>query len=144
MTGVASTLKDLVSFLTEERKNSDDAIKNIILANHPAFRAFAKVTNTKYRIFFTTKGELDTWLMSQNYTPINSENLDNDSIAEWDLNDSFISIYIKLTHEIFDKKGKLIPITDNEWNDKWIQIKDSTQPPPDALMPPPDDDDIPF
>ena len=66
MTGVASILKDLVTFLTEDRKNSDDAIKNIILANHPAFRAFAKVTQTTYRVFFTNQKELNDWITARN------------------------------------------------------------------------------
>jgi hypothetical protein len=57
MSSIANTLKELVNFLTDERSNKDEAIKTILLTNHPAFRAFASVTDTKYRVFFTTRGD---------------------------------------------------------------------------------------
>lgn len=40
MKSVAGTLQQLVSFLTEERRSKDDAIRNILMSNHPAFRRF--------------------------------------------------------------------------------------------------------
>lgn len=133
MTSVASTLKELVNYLTDERKNKDEAIQSILLANHPAFRAFAKATETKYRVFFTTKGELNTWLEARSYKP-GSEELDSDSVAEWMHNSN--TKYIKLTHEIFDERGHLLPLKEGEWNEKWVQVKNIN------LLPP--EDDIPF
>ncbi len=147
MTAVASTLKDLVNFLTEERKNSDDAIKNIILANHPAFRAFAKITNTRYRVFFTNREELDNWLLAQNFSSVSDSGLDGGSTAEWTISHPNIEQYIKLTHKIFDENDKLIPITDNEWNDSWLKMKESWPPPVNPMEPPmepPQEDEIPF
>jgi hypothetical protein len=38
----ATTLDQLVKFLTDERRNRDDAIKDILLLNHPAFAAPSK------------------------------------------------------------------------------------------------------
>ena len=49
MNSVAKTLKDVVGFLTEERK-TDEAVKNILVANHPAFRRLATLTKTPYRV----------------------------------------------------------------------------------------------
>ena len=122
MTSVASTLKDLVNFLTAERRNKDEAIQSILLANHPAFRAFAKATDTKYRVYFTTMGELNSWLSARSFKQTDDPaELDSDSVAEWMHRDN--EKYIKLTHEIFDKKGHLLTIKESEWSDKWLQVK---------------------
>ncbi|MBT3337441.1 MAG: DUF4062 domain-containing protein [Anaerolineae bacterium] len=137
MTGVASTLKELVTFLTEDRKNSDDAIKSIIFANHPAFRAFAKVTQTNYRVFFTNRKELNDWITARNFKAISHVEWDSDSLSEWSNPNQ--EGYVKLTYDIFDKDGRLIPMTDNEWDDKWLQKKN-----PSSRRIPPPDDDIPF
>lgn len=119
MSSVASTLKELVKFLTEERSNKDDAIKNILLSNHPAFRAFANVTETKYRVYFSNNDELDSWLSARGWRFDPNTNLDPDSVAEW-INENR-EIYIKLTSKIFDNNGRLIPMTDNEWKDEWVK-----------------------
>ena len=66
MNSVSKTLNELVRFLTVERKNKDDAIKSILLANHPAFRRLAELTNTPYRVFFTTREEMEACLKPEN------------------------------------------------------------------------------
>lgn len=83
MKTVAGTLQELTRFLTEERRNKDEAIQNILFANHPAFRRFAELTNTKYRVFFTNHRKLDAWLSARSWKPIGKGGLDNDSVLEW-------------------------------------------------------------
>jgi hypothetical protein len=138
MKTVAGTLQQLVTFLTEERKNKDDAIKNILVANHPAFRSFANLLKVKYRVFFTDRAELDAWLRARNYVPTKKDTWDEDSKAEWI--DKSEKKYIKLTHNIFDNAGRLKPYSENEWQEDWVQEKE-IEPPPQL---PPLDDDIPF
>src|SRR5690554_5861044 len=41
----ATTLNQLVNFLTEERKNSDNTIKEILFSNHPIFVKLKNLTN---------------------------------------------------------------------------------------------------
>ncbi|HLO16812.1 MAG TPA: DUF4062 domain-containing protein [Anaerolineales bacterium] len=135
MSAITSTLKELVSFLTEERTDKDQAIKNIISANHPAFRAFASATETRYRVYFTNRDELDTWISAKGYRVDPAANLDDDSVAEWTNKER--EDYIKLTKDIFDKDGRLIPINESEWQNNWVQRKVS-------LSLPSDEDDIPF
>lgn len=122
MKSVASTLNELVNFLTVERRNRDDAIKNIILSNHPAFRAFAKLTGTNYKVYFTNLNELNAWLDARSYKPVDKGARDEGSVAEW-LNEK-TKKYIKLTHELFDDDGKLILLTESEWNEDWLQKTD--------------------
>jgi hypothetical protein len=135
MKSIAGTLKQLVSFLTEERKSSDDAIKTILLTNHPAFRAFAELTGTKYRVFFTNKEELDMWLETRSYKLLNEEEWDEGSISEWA--NKKLKKYIRLTYDIFDDNGRLIPLTEDEWGKDWIEKKD-------LLLTEEDDDYLPF
>lgn len=127
MSSVANTLKELVKFLTEERSNKDDAIKNILLSNHPAFRAFAKLTDTKYRVYFTNQEELDTWLSARGWRFDPDMSPDPDSISEWASKDK--QSYIKLTSKIFDNNGHLIPMTEGEWKDGWLKRREIPDPP---------------
>jgi hypothetical protein len=134
MKTVAATLNELVTFLTDERKNNDQAIQSILLANHPAFRSFQTATSTSYRIFFSTRKELNAWLTAKGFHPIAPNELDDDSVAEW--NDR--KGYLKLTTKIFDSKGKLIPFTEQEWNKDWVQYIENRAPVSN------EEDDIPF
>ena len=119
MKSVAGTLQQLVNFLTEERRSKDDAIQNILLANHPAFRRLAEVTDTPYRVFFSNMDELDTWLKARGWTKMPREQWDQDSIAEWKNTNS--KEYIKITENIFDDHGRLNIYTENDWNDSWVK-----------------------
>ena len=128
---VASTLKELVRFLTEERKNRDKAIQNILLSNHPAFARLRTLTRTPYRVFFSNKSEMDAWLGARGWRPVMMDLFDDDSIAEWTHSER--KSYLKLRKDIFDDNKKLLPLTADQWNDEWIQLASV-----------PGDDDIPF
>ena len=126
MRSVAGTLQQLVTFLTEERSNQDEAIKNILVANHPAFRQFAELMPVNYRVFFTTKQELTLWLRSRGYVPLEADEWDQDSVAEW--SSSRLDKYIKLTNDIFDRDGRLKAYSDAEWEEEWLQKRDMPHP----------------
>jgi hypothetical protein len=134
---VASTLQQITKYLTAERKNKDEALNSILLANHPAFRRFAKVTQTNYRVFFTNKNELTAWLGNRGFVPNDGKEytLDEDSVEEW-INKKGMK-FIKLTEDIFDGAGNLKIYTDSTWNDEWVQEV--------VISPPePEQDDVPF
>jgi hypothetical protein len=114
---VANTLQQLVEFLTKERQNRDAAIQSILLSNHPAFRRFASVTKTPYRVFFTTLVELNTWLKVRSWKPVDKDALDNDSVLEWASDKD----YLKLIEPIFDERGRLKNYSDEEWKDDWLR-----------------------
>ena len=120
MNSVASTLKELVGFLTDERKSSDEAIKSILLANHPAFRRLAILTKTSYRVFFSTRKEMTKWLAVRRWQSIPADKLDSDSVEEWE-NEGWKK-YLKFKKKIFDKNGKLLPYTADNWKDEWIEV----------------------
>jgi hypothetical protein len=139
MKSISGTLSQMVDYLTAQAKGKDRIIESILLTSHPAFRLFAKLTKTPYRVFFENRKELETWLSVRNFKPVGKDALDKDSIAEWWNKDS--RDYIRMTHNIFDRDGRLKPVNPEEWNDAWITI---TNLPEDRPPTPPDDDDVPF
>ncbi len=122
MKSVAGTLEQLVRFLTEERKDKDDAIQQILLANHPVFHRFQELTETGYRVFFTDEEELGHWLRARRWTPVEEASYDDGSYREWVKEGK--RQYIRLTEAIFDEEGKLKVYTRDRWNDSWLQLVD--------------------
>jgi hypothetical protein len=120
LTSSAKTLRELVTFLTEERANKDEAIRNILLASHPAFRRFAEVAGVHYRVFFTNEAELNAWLKARTWTAVPKENWDSDSVAEWVNADD--TKYMKVTVKLFDRHGRLRVFTEDEWKNEWVQV----------------------
>lgn len=139
MKTVASTLQTLVTFLTEEREDHDKAIKSILFANHPAFRRFANVTGTPYRVYFTNRSELESWLLARGWRqPEQGWSVDEESVYEYCAKEH----YLKITYDIFDEDGNLKVFNERNWNDEWIQVVKLPLPrDPDLDAEP---DDIPF
>jgi hypothetical protein len=136
MKSIASTLHQLVTFLTKEREDHDEAIKSILFSSHPAFRRFAKVTGTPYRVYFTNRFEMEAWLSARNFEkpPDDSWTLDRESVYEYRGKEH----YLKITHDIFDEDGNLKVFNERNWDDEWIQT---------IKFPPPEEEpepEIPF
>ena len=133
MNSTARTLRELVGFLTDERKNSDEAIKGILLTNHPVFRRLRQLTKTPYRVFFSSREEMGAWLKGRNWAPVSRGRLDPGSVEEWTHRSG--GPYLKFTRNIFDEEDRLLPFMAYDWNDDWISL---------VSPPTPEDDDIPF
>jgi Domain of unknown function (DUF4062) len=131
MNAVAATLRELVTFLTKEKQSSNEAMKNILLANHPAFRRLAKLTDTPYRVFFYNRQEMKQWLKGRGWSEVDPWDGDPKSVDEWHHKDLGT---LKFNESIFDELEKLKVFTDDDWDDEWIE----------RVEPPPADDDIPF
>jgi hypothetical protein len=144
MAATAKTLDQLVTFLTEERKNKDQAIHEILLSNHPAFEQLRSKTNTGYRLYFATKGEMEKWLsIAKSYAPVNQQEWDGPDFMEYmkKLNAKKFSL-LKVSTRIFDSHGKLKVLTKEDWKPAWITVEERLFPTdePKELT----DDDIPF
>lgn len=135
MKTVASTLRELTTFLTEERRSKDDAIKNILLPSHPLFRRLATLTGAQYRVFFTNHKEMVAWLRARSWTPVAPGKLDPDSVEEY-VKDEEVQ-YLKFTRQFFNGQGHLVPWSDAEWQDDWVALVE-LGPPEQA------DDEVPF
>lgn len=143
---LGNTLKEAVDYLTAAQKDKDEAIKGLLLANHPAFRRFAAVTGAGYRVYFSTQKELDAWLAGRGWKPVPKENRFPESVLEWGHGTD--TTYIVLTHPIFDEASKLRVYSNTEWRDEWVQLRLLEPPMPDFPDGPPDDEagdeDVPF
>ena len=123
MQSVAATLRELVDFLTKERRDKDDAIKSILLINHPAFRRFREIARNGYRVVFTNRQEYEAWLKQRGWRKVEKAKQDVDSVEEW-LNSGkvFAAGYLKITKELFERDGTLRPFTESQWNDEWVSF----------------------
>ena len=134
MNSVAKTLKELVGFLTDERKNKDEAIKSILLANHPCLPAPSTLDQDAVPGFLLHKKEMQAWLGVRGWRPVEKDRLDTDSVEEW-WKEAWKK-HLKFKKNIFDKNGKLLPHTDDNWSAEWIELVPET--------PKLTEDDIPF
>ncbi|MDD3773517.1 MAG: DUF4062 domain-containing protein [Weeksellaceae bacterium] len=138
--GTAKTLNQLVSFLTEERKDRDSAIQDILLSNHPAMEEIRQLLNVNYRVYFISKDELTEWLSARGYKIIDLDFLfGDDNYYEYTNTDSRQKkrFTLKVKKEIFSEDGKLRVYTKSEWKDDFIELTSQD-------LEQKNDDDLPF
>jgi len=140
MRSVSNTLNDLVKYLTEEKQSGNEAIKNILMLNHPAFRRFAELTSTPYRVCFTNREELSVWLLQRSFSQVPEEFWDGLEHEEWWSSKNHK--LLKVARKIFDSDGKLQLMTEQEWSNSFVLIEDRSndnneQPAVLGRMPPP-------
>lgn len=128
----AKTLKQLVTYLTNEKEKGSEAIKEILLANHPVFIAIKNAINTNIRIYFANQDELNALLVAFGYYhDVFTGSVDYEF---WENSDGKkIGISKKLFTD--DKKLRILDI--NEWDDDFV--KKIQKPTPVNS-----DDDLPF
>jgi hypothetical protein len=114
----AATLKELVTFLTAERKGSI-ALDAIVQQTHPLFARLQNLLNVGYRVFFLNRQEMVAWLAVRQWKPVDESARDDDSKEEFYKDGD----YLKFSRQMFDRKGSLIPFSSSEWDDQWVQKK---------------------
>jgi hypothetical protein len=133
----ADTLNQLVTFLTEERSKGDQAVKDILLSNHPLFPALRKTMKIPYPVFFKNLSEMEALLNARKTNPIDRKEWDNPNyreyVSEWFKTKKILKIFGGL----FEKDGKLKIITPDDWRDEYVSLEDM----PKAAD---DEDEIPF
>lgn len=122
MRAVTGTLKQLVDALSRDQT---DVIRSIVVTNHPAFSSFAIRTDTRYRVFFSNRAELDSWLESLNFLPCKYDDYALGSVYEWlRENKRYGRQNLRLKHEIFDGDGRLLPFSESGWDEEWLALDD--------------------
>jgi len=145
MANTAKTLDQLVKFLTEERRNKDQAIQGILLTNHPIFQQIRTVLSVPYRVFFTSRKELNEWLRVRSFIALPPEAWDDKEYEEW-TNDTGKEedAFLKVARSVFDSKGRLRVYTSEEWKERWVHLQKVPKAPQPATTSPITDEDIPF
>ena len=126
----AKTLKQLVTYLTNEKSKGNEAISEILFSNHPVFNAVKKAINTNIRVYFTNEEELNTLLNAFGYQ-FDFFNGDD----EFEVWENIEGKKIKIAKSLFSEDKKLKPMDINEWDKNMIQV---------ILKPVDLDDDLPF
>lgn len=99
----ATTLNSLVSYLSDEKVKGDQAIKEILLSNHPAFSALKKAASIPYRVIFQNVDEISSLLGARGFEIDDREN-DSDEY-QWD--NSKGGYGIGISRSLFDGDHKL-------------------------------------
>jgi hypothetical protein len=119
----SKTLNQTVQYLVDEKTKGDQAIKEILLSNHPAFENVRQKLNLSFRVFFQSKAELSQLMKASSY-----EEVDYPKIGFVSWKNFLSSEYLHIAAEVFDKDGRLKPYTPYEWNENWIQKEDDDIP----------------
>jgi hypothetical protein len=139
----AKTLGSIVEYLREERTQGDEAIKSIIMFNHPAFAAIKAEMEVPYRVTFLDKKELATLARQRRFDPIAQNELDDPNFDEFLARDkSYPKKLVHIFKEIFDADGRLKPYSSSDWNAKWVFSTEVEDPEAPSSTDP--DDDLPF
>lgn len=136
------TLNQLVTYLTKEKQSSDQAIRDILTANHPAFAQLRKLLEVPYRIFFINRSEFASWLSNRNYKRVDPEQWDNPDVEEYIWTKATPNKLLRISDHVFDPEQNLIIYTPQQWNSGWITLEDyePNLPAPVEIT----EDDIPF
>ncbi|WP_333695484.1 DUF4062 domain-containing protein [Flavobacterium sp.] len=117
----AKTLNQLVTFLTEEKRGSENAINEILLSNHPAMEQIKEMLKIPYRVFFINKEEFLDLLKARGYRESNT-NLPFDDIQVWVMEKGDTRYELSYNDEIFNSDNKLKVYTKEEWNPNFIRL----------------------
>lgn len=115
----AKTLNQLVTFLTEEKRGSENAINEILLSNHPAMEQIKDLLGIPYRVFFVNKEEFNDLLKARGFRESNN-NLPFEDKTTWELIRSDNKYELTYKDEIFNSDNKLKVYTKEEWNPNFI------------------------
>jgi len=118
----SQTLNQLVTFLTEDRRNDNAVIQNILLTNHPIFREMKTHLRVSFRVFFYNYDELVQLFKALRYDQVNPELWENPDVEEWmkDMGDSLR--FIEFPTSMFEPDGRLRIFTEDEWNSSWVKV----------------------
>jgi DNA-binding XRE family transcriptional regulator len=117
----AKTLNQLVTYLTEEKRGSENAINEILLSNHPAMEQIKELLKIPYRVFFINKDEFLDLIKARGYRE-SADNLPFDNKKTWIMEKESLLYELTYFDEIFNSDYKLKIYTKEEWNPEFITL----------------------
>lgn len=132
-----NTVKDLVTFLTNERREQGSTINEILLANHPIFERLRKVTAAPYPLFFRTFNDMCAWLEPRSWIPVDEAEWDTPDALEW-IHDPGVGrnrLLLRVAIRVFEDDNRLKVFTSAEWEDSWVSTRE-LEPTPTPVRPP--------
>jgi DNA-binding XRE family transcriptional regulator len=117
----AKTLNQLVTFLTEEKRGSENAINEILLSNHPAMEQIKELLKIPYRVFFINKDEFIDLIKARGFRESNDD-FSFDNRETWLMEKKSQIHELTYSDEIFNSDSKLKVYTKEEWNPEFITL----------------------
>jgi hypothetical protein len=134
------TVDQLVKYLSEVKTQGDQTIHEIIFNNHPIFQTLKDKLRNGYRVYFTNKEELDSWLKAKGFNEVPDFMETEDGYYEWNsevkLKNGPMIRNLFVHKNLFDDEGSLKTLSPTRWDTTWVKVE--TLPKKD------DSDDIPF
>lgn len=130
----AKTLNQLVTFLTQEKRDKDIAINEILLSGHPAMQQIKTLLKVPFRVYFTNKDELDELLTAYGYKEVGTS-LPFDEDILWYAEKGNKQLTLSVNANIF-VENKLKVYTKEEWSSNYIKLT--------VVEVPTEEDDLPF
>lgn len=119
MQATARTLDRLVDFLSVERQSPEDAIRDILQADHPLFAHLRALLNIRYPIFFRDIDEMHRWLVdAAGFRRVPASHLDDDEHDEWYRGTK----YLKVFRGLFDERGRIVPMRHEDYDPSWLRL----------------------
>lgn len=120
----ADTLNQMVNYLTEERTQGDQAIRDILLSNHPLFASLKTILSIPYRVFFENINEMEALLTARNTVLVQEDHWDDEEFREYISSWVKVKKLLKISSKLFDENGKLKVIKPDEWDDDYICLEE--------------------
>ncbi|TKB97298.1 DUF4062 domain-containing protein [Pedobacter cryotolerans] len=116
----AKTLNQLVKFLTEEKRDKDNAINEILLSGHPAMLEVKSLLKIPFRVYFTSWEELDSLLRAFGYRA-EEDPLPFEEDFNWYSEKYNVKTTLSVKSHLF-VDNKLRVLTKDEWKSDYISL----------------------
>lgn len=133
--------RKLAENLAAEKIEGSSIVQDVLLTTHPIFEAIRSRMGIPYRVFFTSKGELDAWLGARTFK-VEDVFVFDEEYFEWEnqtLNKGKQIGTVQVLKSLFDDDGQLKSIRVGQWQDDWVKYSVRVK-----VTKPAVEDDIPF
>ncbi|MBK7359192.1 MAG: DUF4062 domain-containing protein [Saprospiraceae bacterium] len=132
----AQTLNKLVNFLSDENKGQTEEINKILMINHPLTETLRTKLDIPYNFYIEGFHDMKKLLDARGFKEIEADLFDNDDfVSEWVKTANRKKHILKISDGLFDEDKKLKFIKRTDWNEEFVQLKETEEP---------QDDDLPF
>lgn len=129
----SDTLNQMVNFLVEEQKDSQEAIAQILSTNHPVFHEIERKANIPFKVYFETLGDLVRMFERLGYRFIPKSDFDAiKGYASWVLDDenTIIRVSKQLFNIIYEDDSestaslasRLKAMTSSDWSSEFVLV----------------------
>lgn len=137
----SKNLNQLVEFISNQNKDRQEEINQILMINHPLVNWLRPKLEIKYNFYIVGYNDLNQLMMARRFNN-QGEIIDQDNGEEYYMwsrsNHDNSTMYIKISKSLFDDDAQLINVLPANWKDN-MAFFDHIMP-----MPFPNDNDLPF